>query len=214
METIWTVLADHPFLFAGSLAAAGAGAALLAAMVRRCNRVLLRYHLLSQSTRTIVLLFRPDGTIADANEAAVDAYGYTRQELLQMNIGDLCTSSPTPALLEKHIFREIGSRTYEGHHRRKDGTTFASEATTSTGQVGGERLALMLVQDITQRKRQETARAVLHDMARRLLQKEPLDQILTYLCQEVVSLYGYPLVWVAMPQGCLRRCRRIGRACW
>ena len=43
----------------------------------------------SQSTRDIVLFIRLDGQIVEANQAAVDAYGYDRATLLTMTIYDL-----------------------------------------------------------------------------------------------------------------------------
>jgi diguanylate cyclase (GGDEF)-like protein/PAS domain S-box-containing protein len=213
MVTIWAEIWDHwYYLLAGGGAALGAGATMLAAVIRQRNRALLRYDLLSGSTQTLVLLLRPDGGIADANEAAARTYGYSRQEMLRLNMRDLCTSDPTPEILDKYIFREVGSRTYEGRHRRKNGETFAVETTSTASDIHGEKLALLLVQDITKRKRQEAARALLHDMARRLLQKEPLERILAHLCSELASLFGYPLVWVGLrePDGAVRILARAG----
>ncbi len=59
-----------------------------------------RYRLFYQHARDIALFVRPDGRIAEVNDAAVAAYGYTREELLARTVYDLrrrrgCPRSPS-----------------------------------------------------------------------------------------------------------------------
>jgi PAS domain S-box-containing protein len=49
---------------------------------------LKRYELLSQNARDIILFIDMEGKIIDANTAAVKAYGYTKEELLNMTVYD------------------------------------------------------------------------------------------------------------------------------
>src|SRR5262249_31201459 len=48
-----------------------------------------RYALLSRHARDIVLFIDRDGVIVEANDAAVAAYGYARDDLLGLNIRQL-----------------------------------------------------------------------------------------------------------------------------
>jgi PAS domain-containing protein len=45
-----------------------------------------RYRLLSEQSTDIIWFTRPDGTFVDVNQAAVESYGYTRDEFLSMNV--------------------------------------------------------------------------------------------------------------------------------
>ncbi len=51
--------------------------------------VLTQYRLLADIVRDVMLFVHPDGRIAEANQAALAAYGYTREELLTRSVFDL-----------------------------------------------------------------------------------------------------------------------------
>jgi diguanylate cyclase (GGDEF)-like protein/PAS domain S-box-containing protein len=159
---------------------------------------LRRYELLSENTKDIVLFVRPDGQMLEANRAAVSSYGYSRQELLSMRVHDLRASDP-PELVDSQMAeaREHGI-TFETVHRRKDGSTFPVEVSSSVSPIGG--LLLSLVRDITQRKRVETTRDLLLMIDRQILERQPLPVILQTMCDRLAELFGYTLVWVALKQ--------------
>ncbi|RPH74303.1 PAS domain S-box protein, partial [bacterium] len=56
---------------------------------KKAESILGRYQLISKYARDIILLMGRDGRIIEANEAAINAYGYTRDELLSKNVSDL-----------------------------------------------------------------------------------------------------------------------------
>jgi PAS domain S-box-containing protein len=124
---------------------------------RRAEQALERYRLLSQHARDIVVFVRTDGQIVEANDAAVAAYGYTHDELLAMRVFDL--RDPATADLVPAQMLEADSRgiTFETSHRRKDGTTFPVEVSSRGAEVGGERLLLSIIRDITERRRTDEA---------------------------------------------------------
>ncbi|MDQ3134525.1 MAG: PAS domain S-box protein, partial [Acidobacteriota bacterium] len=92
------------------------------------------------------------------NEAAVEHYGYTREEFLAMTILDVRPSKDIPGVL-KHIAAFEGPRRYAGEweHRKKDGTQIFVEINSQTIDFGGRRARLVLVNDVTERKRAEQA---------------------------------------------------------
>lgn len=117
---------------------------------------LARYRMLSEHGRDVLLFFRTDGTIVDVNQAAVAAYGYTREELLGRPFQDLraeTTRAEIPAQMERVV--KQGPFRFETMHRRKDGTTFPVEASWSFANVGGAEVILSIVRDITERQRSE-----------------------------------------------------------
>ena len=88
------------------------------------------------------------------NEAAVEHYGYTREEFLRMTILDVRPSKDVPAVL-KNIAAIEEPRRYAGEweHRKKDGTQIFVEINSQTIDFGGSRARLVLVNDVTERKR-------------------------------------------------------------
>jgi len=110
-----------------------------------------RYELFSRYAHDIVLFIGRDGQIVEANEAAVAAYGYTRDELLQLHIEDL--RAPAARQVVAQQMEEAFDRgiLIETLHRRKDGTQFPVEVGSRAANVGGERVLLSIIRDISRR---------------------------------------------------------------
>jgi PAS domain S-box-containing protein len=121
---------------------------------KRSEGILQRYRLLSEKARDIVWILRPDGQILEVNQAAVEAHGYTREELLKMNIGDLREPSTLPRLSEDLNKAKEGTH-FETVHVRKDGTIFPVEVNANGADFGGERLVMSIVRDISERRQAE-----------------------------------------------------------
>ena len=73
---------------------------------RQAEEALQRYRLLSSHARDIILFVRRDGRIIEANDAAVQAYQYSREELLALSIYDLRASRSE----ERRVGKECRSR--------------------------------------------------------------------------------------------------------
>lgn len=96
-----------------------------------------------------------DGRLIDVNPAYVRQSGYSREELLGMRISDL-EAKESAAQTAEHIQRiiESGGDQFESVHRRKDGSTWIVEVSTTYRQAGGGQFFVFL-RDITSRKRAE-----------------------------------------------------------
>jgi PAS domain S-box-containing protein len=57
--------------------------------LERSKELLDKFRLLLETTKDIVLLIEPEGKVVEANQAALKAYGYSREELLSLKIIDL-----------------------------------------------------------------------------------------------------------------------------
>jgi PAS domain S-box-containing protein len=120
---------------------------------RRTEEDLKRYELLARHSRDIILFVRRhDGCILEANEAALAAYGYRKDELPSLHIYDL--RGPKGYSLTDAQMDEADSSgiLFETEHLRKDGTTFPVEVSSRGITIGGERVLLSVVRDITERK--------------------------------------------------------------
>ena len=94
-----------------------------------------------------------DGNFVYLNEAAWKTRGYTREELMGMNLRDLDTPEYA-ALLEsrRKEMAEKGRGIFESAHRLKDGSVMPIEVTARIGEFGGRKLILGVARDITERK--------------------------------------------------------------
>ncbi len=128
----------------------------MAAEVQSRQQVLQRYLLLSEHARDIILFIGRDGRIIEANNAAVNAYGYRREELLSMKVGELRDASSTSRVISMAAEGdEAGSVLFEATDRRKDGSTFYVEVASQSAIFGEERVFLSIARDVTERKRVE-----------------------------------------------------------
>jgi PAS domain S-box-containing protein len=124
---------------------------------KRAEVALARYNLLAEQTRDIILFIRRDGHIVDANQAAVVAYGYERDTLLTLNITNLRDPHTLPQVAPQMAEADQSGLRFETVHRRKDGSTFPVEVSSSGADIGGERVLLSIIRDITDRKQAEAA---------------------------------------------------------
>jgi PAS domain S-box-containing protein len=120
---------------------------------KQAEEALKRYQLLSEHARDIILFIRRDGRIIEANAAAIQAYGYTRQELLSLSIQDLRSTETQPLIAPQMEQAAATGILFETTHRRKDGSTFPVEVSSRGTLLGGEVVLLSIIRDITERRR-------------------------------------------------------------
>ena len=110
-----------------------------------------RYELLARHTHDIVLFIDRFGRIVEANDAAVIAYGYPREELCTLHISDLREPSTHGDIAPRMEEAFRSSVLFETLHRRKDGSSFPVEVGSRSANVAGEMLLLSVIRDITDR---------------------------------------------------------------
>ncbi|HUJ43939.1 MAG TPA: PAS domain S-box protein [Opitutaceae bacterium] len=146
------------------------------ATARRQAEEALRFSELvaSKSRDAMLLIRREDGRILEANAAALSSYGYSRDELLGQTIYDLRAPEArvlTPAQMSEADERGI---LFETTHRRKDGSAFPVEVSSQGATVGGQRVLVSVIRDISER-RQKAAAAELTEERYRSLFKNMLN---------------------------------------
>jgi len=94
----------------------------------------------------------------EVNEAAINHYGYSRDEFCQMFITDIRPPEDVPLLFD-HLQGERPALQQSGRwrHRLKDGRIIDVEITSHLLEFVGRKAALVVALDITERKRAEEA---------------------------------------------------------
>ena len=117
---------------------------------------LARYRLLFEHGRDIILFVRfRDGQILEANLAAEQAYGYSREELLSLKITDLRAPETLSLVGSQMQQADSSGILFKTVHRRKDASTFPVEVSSLGTDVFGERVNLSIIRDIAARVRSE-----------------------------------------------------------
>jgi PAS domain S-box-containing protein len=98
------------------------------------------------------------GRILEANPAACQRLGYTREELLRLSTSDIDAPEFAEGFGER-LRQQLstGGVRCEGRHRTKDGRVIPVDINSSAIIVGGEPAVLAVMRDITERKRAEEA---------------------------------------------------------
>ena len=129
--------------------------------LRRAEQALRRseehYRLLFEANPQPMWVFdRETLAFLAVNQAAVDHYGWSREEFLKMTATDIRPPEEVPALLElMGRLADAPMRPGVFRHRKKDGTLIDVETLGNPMVIYGRPAVLVLANDVTERKRLE-----------------------------------------------------------
>jgi len=139
------------------------------------------------------------------NEAAINHYGYTREEFLRMSVRDIWAPGEQ-ARYEESLRGRAWAQTLhlQRHHRTKDGRVIEVEATARQFLQDGHPVWLTLVNDVTERKRAEAALLESEEQFRQLAGNIPQVFWITdvaqrealYISAAAENLLGWPVALV------------------
>ena len=117
-----------------------------------------KYSHLFSTISDAIMLFDPETRkISDVNDAALDLYGYSREEFSTLTQTDI-TAEPDESdrTIKQTIAGEI-DRVPLRYHKKKNGTIFPVEISSSIMKLGEETVLCGVIRDITERKQAEEA---------------------------------------------------------
>ncbi|MBW2015740.1 MAG: sigma 54-interacting transcriptional regulator [Deltaproteobacteria bacterium] len=150
-----------------------------------------RFRMLVEQAGDAFFIHDFNGKIFDVNRQACESLGYTREELLEMKISDVDIEVGH----KRHKPRFWNSLspgqyiTFEGVHRRKDGSRFPVEVRLGRLNLGNQALFLSLTRDITERKEAEKNLKRAFEEIKAL--KNRLEEENIYLRQEIEIRYRH-----------------------
>ena len=133
-----------------------------------------QYEYLSKYANDIILLLDPDGAIREANDRAISAYGYTRDELLQLNVRDLHPPDRVAEIApQMKQLQEKNGLIFETLHLRKDGTSFPVEVSSRVIEIDEKRFFQSIIRDVSERKDSEHALQQSEKFLQTIIDTEP-----------------------------------------
>lgn len=163
--------------------------------------------LVTQAADAFYLLDR-NGRILDVNQTACTSLGYSREELLSLNIADVDTEVESNRHKERFwdTLQPGKPATFEGLHRRKDGSTFPVEVRLGILELGNDKYMLGLTRDITDRKQAEKERQdhlyflECMDQVNRAIQgANDLETMMSDVLDEVLSIFDCDRAYLLYP---------------
>lgn len=174
-----------------------------------------KFRALYESIDVASLLTNETG-IFDVNSAAEQLFGYSRQEFMGKHPGEISpplqpNGQDSLSLVNQQLAIAVdqGSHRFEWMYRRADGTDFPAEVWLTWVEVGDRKLMHGIIQDLTQRKRTETAlaerarlAAFRADLGSALAQSDSLPTILNTCAIAAVKhlMATFAQIWTFNPQ--------------
>jgi PAS domain S-box-containing protein len=153
--------------------------------------------LLNQLPDPILVLDRTTYCFLDCNQAAVEHYGYTREELLQMTPFDLHAPEEHD-LVRFNIEDETDNKPHHYTHLTKTGQRIQVETHTSTGTFQGRPAWITIIRDITERLRAENLTGVLYGLLRAAHLAADLNEYYRMIHQNIGDIIDAKNFFIAM----------------
>ncbi len=120
---------------------------------------------MDRSSEAICLL-EPSGRYLKVNDATCGQLGYSRDELLSMSVFDVAVQTVSEDWPERwKLYRELGSRSFEGQRVTKDGRTIPVDITASHIQFGDREYLFTVARDASARRLIESELRAARDLA-------------------------------------------------
>ncbi len=133
--------------------------------------------------------------IVDANEAAIQAHGYTREEFIGMPTGRILTAE-NEKLVKDNAKRILDGEVlrFESLHIRKDGSTFLVEVVANTMEIDGQPHIITFERDISEFRQTQQELNMLAQAMKSInecVSITDLENRILFLNEAFLKTYGY-----------------------
>lgn len=111
--------------------------------------------ILSAESDAILIINATTRRLLEVNESAVRMFGYDRDEILRLKLTDISTEPEKKTGNGSGTGIGLASQSFMRYHKKKDGTVFPAEVSSSTFMAHNQKLYLRVVRDISERVRME-----------------------------------------------------------
>ncbi len=160
----------------------------------------IRYQKLVDQAVDAIFIYNKDADIIEANQMASKMLGYSRDELLKMNIRDIDL-----IMFNKYQGKDVlGSLSeedyisFESQHSRKDGSTFLVDVRLSEVVLEGETFILAFARDITELKKAQHIQDVLYNISTAVGRSDDLSDLFGIIHIELDKLVDTSNFFIAL----------------
>lgn len=115
-----------------------------------------KYSNLFEYSNDVIFLHDLEGNIIDVNRKGLEVLGYSKPEMVSLNVAGLHPEGALPASREAfERLKRDGSVNFEIDFKKKNGDTFTTEVSSSIFKAGGKSLVQGIVRDVTEQRRAE-----------------------------------------------------------
>lgn len=163
------------------------------------ERQALSRHLdyLGKYANDIIMLLDDEGQIVDCNDRAAEAFGYSREELMCLDIDDLraIDFSMSPVERFKLVDEAGGALLFDSMLVRRNGEAFPVEASARRIEIAGQRYYQTILRDITERRKiEETLRfhsEILKNLSQGIVLVSAGDGMIVFTNAQFDQMFGY-----------------------
>lgn len=164
------------------------------------------YETIIKNANDIFILTNPEGKILEVNDKAIETYGYTKEEMIKLNIRNLRAPEhrkELDELLQK--IQEEKSKIIETKHIKKDGTIFPVEASLRLLEIEGKPYIQSIIRDISERKNAELkinqlnrTYALLSKINETIIRTKDKDTLFKEICKIATEVGKYDYAWIGI----------------
>ena len=146
------------------------------------------YQAILDASLDAIFILGPGGRILNANLAAARCYGYTLENLRQLNAAELAAPELREAAKTRFDGMLAGAAMFESSHQRRDGSLLSVEIHSQPISVHGRQVIFASVRDVSERKQAETWLDARNQLLEMIVDGAGLPLILDTLVGTIESL--------------------------
>ncbi len=197
------------FLVSTSTSAAGDAASVLHVVrdVSARKAAEDRYRYIFENVREGVFISTPDGRLLDCNDGLARMLGYSREEMLSVNVGVLWVDEADRSAQIELMDRQGYVEEYEVHLRRRTGETIVGQETSFARRNSAGKVVSYqgFIVDVTERKkaerelrRQNDILSQVNSLSARMTHRLDRQQVVNTVAEEIRRLFGFDTVAIFM----------------
>lgn len=174
----------------------------LAESVEKLEESEARFQAIYHNVNDALLIHEPDGRVTDVNRTMCSMFGYSRDEALQLSVGELSQGDPPYSQQEARHLLTLAAQgvpqTVQWRSRKKNGTLFWSEVSLRRAIINDEERIVVMVRDTTSRKVVEEALRQNEEILKLLMEEMPAGVGWSDEGKEIQYLNGLISEWLGL----------------
>jgi diguanylate cyclase (GGDEF)-like protein/PAS domain S-box-containing protein len=158
---------------------------------------------LIQASPLAIIALDSQGNVTLWNQAAERMFGWSQHEALHRPLPIVPDDKQEELrTLRERVLRGNSFTGAEVRRQKRDGSTVDISLSTAPllDEQGNAKGIVGVIADITHLKRTRVIDALLHEIDQFVLQGQPPDVILPYVCTRLMEIFAHPLVWIGMKE--------------